>query len=114
MRINLNTKEVDVQRIGSLDPVRVLFEADGPRLFTSRDADSQLLLVYLCGESADGADYFVVPTSSATVDALQEGRLNVRDALGQSWGWLVSTAPDGHPSHAQVASLDDLPKTAAP
>jgi hypothetical protein len=114
VRINLNTKEVDVRRVGSLDPTSVLFEADGPRLFTSQDADSRPLLVYLCGESMDGTDYFVVPTSAATVEGLQDGRLNVRQALGQSWGWLVSTTPDGNPTRAQVASLEDLPQAATP
>jgi hypothetical protein len=114
VRINLNTKEIDVKWLGQLDPTHVLFEADGPRLFTSQDTNEQPLLVYLCAEDTDGADYFVVPTSPETINALEQGHLSLHDALGQSWGWLVSTTADGRPARAQVASLSVLPKTASP
>jgi hypothetical protein len=114
VKITLDTQEVDVTSLGQLDPTHVLFEADGPRLFTSRDANARTLLVYLCCEDTNGADYFVVPTFPDTINALEQGYLSLRDALGQSSGWLVSTTADGHPVRAQVASLAVLPKMAVP
>jgi hypothetical protein len=88
VKITLDTQEVDVTSLGQLDPTHVLFEADGPRLFTSRDANARTLLVYLCCED--------------TINALEQGYLSLRDALGQSSGWLVSTTADGHPVRARM------------
>lgn len=33
-----------------LEPVRVLYEFDGPRIFTCRDSAGNLFLAYQCGE----------------------------------------------------------------
>ena len=114
MRINLNTKEIDVQRLGQLEPIHVLFEAEGPRLFTSQDADGQPLLVYLCCDDRDGADYFVVPTSSSAIEALEKGHSSLYDALAHPWGWLVRVESSGRPIRAQVVSLGELPRTVIP
>jgi hypothetical protein len=88
VKITLDTQEVDVTSLGQLDPTHVLFEADDPRLFPSRDANARPLLVYRCCEDTNGADYFVVLTSPDTINALAHGHLSLRDALGRA-GWLA-------------------------
>ena len=40
-------------KLSRLVPERVLDELDGPRLFTARTDDGQLVLAYLCAEDAE-------------------------------------------------------------
>lgn len=68
----------------------VLYEYDGPRIFTCR-IGGLLQLWYECAEDlASGAKrYLIVPTDVRTIEKLKTGYKTVHDALSQAWLWAV-------------------------
>lgn len=97
-----------------LEPDAVLVEYDGPRLFTTKDADGRLLLAYVCDEDESERSLLVVPTSQAIVDQLVSGARTVRDALTQPWVWLVVTDHAGTVVEARSISVADVPEQNLP
>jgi hypothetical protein len=77
-------KEIDSGRFTPFEPVEVLYEYDGPRIFTTRDLDGELNLAHWSDEDEKATRYVVVPTSPGIVDSLRRGILSVHDALNQS------------------------------
>ena len=61
---NHDGKPIDPSRFKPFDPVEVLYEFDGPRIFTIRDADGELDLAYWSDEEQGVARYVVVPTTA--------------------------------------------------
>lgn len=100
--------------LGSLSPERVLFEYEGPRSFLARDREGELLFAHQCGESADVWRYAVVPFSDELVQALEEGRLDLRTALEQPRFWLVDIGQGGVPKLCLRSSLASVPETCLP
>lgn len=107
--------------IQHLDPREVLFEYDGPRLFTVENARGDLLLAYWMGEVGDGVSRFlVVPASDLLVTEMINGRITIRAALEQqSWAWVVeredATDALGKIERVDVTALDErlLPRPGA-
>ena len=64
-----------------LQPVRVLYEFDGPRIFTCKDGFGKLFLAYQCGESIDIMRFLIVPFSDDSERRLTEGELDLHDVL---------------------------------
>lgn len=81
--------EIEVERLGPMRPIRVLFEFDGPRTWLSKDLDGQLLLLHQCGESSATWQYFVVPFSESLVRALENGDIDLHQALNQPRLWIA-------------------------
>ncbi len=84
----------------TFQPAQVLYEFDGPRIFTCRDDDGALFLAYQCCEDADEYRLVVVPCSDELLERLTQGELTVLDALNQPDCWLFSLNHDGEPSKA--------------
>ncbi len=83
-------------KIEALDPEHVLDEYDGPRLFTVRDRDGDLLLAYHCGEDSEVERFLLVPADSALVTEIQTNALPLRAALlGRGWAWIVDRKRNG-------------------
>ena len=99
--------------LGPLTPEEVLYEFDGPRLFTARSPDGDLLLAYLCDADEARARFVVVPTDPSIVSQLQDGALPVRDALSRAPLWLVDLEPQGVVEVLETAPAD-LPDEALP
>ncbi|MFM7039359.1 MAG: hypothetical protein ACKO2L_16730 [Planctomycetaceae bacterium] len=74
--------------LGSFSPDRILYEYDGPKIFTVRDREQDLCLA--CWSAADEQfnRFIVVPTSETIVKALESGELPVAQALDQPRCWL--------------------------
>ena len=45
----------------NLEPVRVLYDFDGPRIFTCKDVNGTLFLAYQCGEDRETMRFLIVP-----------------------------------------------------
>ncbi|HRI49518.1 MAG TPA: hypothetical protein PLW65_05000 [Pseudomonadota bacterium] len=108
-------------------PADVLDDYDGPRLFTVRDDHGQTLLAYLYNdeETAEGAEYLVVPFDDDGITALRAGRMTILEALSQRWLWravghlggtakLTPTRLSAFdesmlPGHNSVLSLEHVP-----
>jgi hypothetical protein len=95
--------------ISSFTPEKVLYEFDGPLIFTVRDADGSLLLAYQCGEDEDRNHYFVVPFDDERLADLTEGRMPVLEALSQPWAWHAM-GQIGELAECNECSLRSLPE----
>jgi hypothetical protein len=89
----VNGVEVSVDWLDP-EPVEVLYEYDGPRIFTCRDRDGWLFLVYQCGEKRDTLRFLAVPFSEGQVWGLTRGHSSLLDALLQSRARVIDLGKD--------------------
>lgn len=83
-----------VEHFAGLTPEEVLYEFDGPRIYTCRDNEGMPLLVYECERDESAVRYLVVPIREAVIDELKNGQISVRLALLQSRMWVVDVKDD--------------------
>ncbi len=79
----------DFSFLGALEPQEVLYDFDGPRVFTSNDADSKLLLAYQSDESAEIRRFIIVPFSESLLSSLKAGSITLLEALDQPRVWIA-------------------------
>ena len=106
--------DAELDRFQPFEPQDVLYEFDGPRIFTILDREEELNLAYWSNEYADAWQYVVVPTSPAIVQALRSGAMAVFDALNQPRCWLCDVSHAGevvdcHRVEFETLSPDALP-----
>lgn len=107
-------KAADISWLQPFDPVDVLYEFDGPRIFTVHDADSELNLVYWSDEDGQICRYIVVPTSRKILESLRKGGISVFDALNQPRCWLCDILPTGEIFECQRVDFAEIPRDALP
>ncbi len=99
----------------TLDPVEILDDYDGPRLFTVEASDGRRLLAYQCGETASADQFLLVPTDRSTITALQANDVPLRDALtGAGIGWRLDRFRDGRLTCLTAIDIAALPAAALP
>jgi hypothetical protein len=94
----------------------VLYEFDGPRIFTTAAA-GLMCLWYESGEdeATNTVRYLVAPTDAKLVSQLKTGRKTVYDALAQPWLWIVDADAARNAIHSWVIhGLDEVPAHAKP
>lgn len=111
---DIQGKKSDRSPFTSLDPVEVLYEFDGPRIFTVRDRDGLLNLAYWSDEDEKNTRYVVVPTSTRILDDLRQGTLSALDALNQPRCWVCDVALDGGGTECSLVDFQDIPMDALP
>jgi hypothetical protein len=105
----------NLARLGTFEPVDVLLEFEGLRIFTTKDADGELLLAFQVADTDDLLRYYVVPFSQAGAQALRDGTLSIREAIDLPRGWLVDIGHEWRPTRAwSVEGLVRLPETVVP
>jgi hypothetical protein len=104
----------DPVRFSPFEPAEMLYEFDGPRIFTLNDADGELNLAYWSDQSGDRDRYLVVPTTASTIDLLREGGMSVGDALAQARCWVCDVDHDGRLVECLRVQFDTIPKDALP
>lgn len=105
--------QFDVASFQGISPEEILYEFDGPRIFTAQSALGELLF-YLADEKDGVCRYIVAPTNASIVGLLKSGVRSVRDALNQPWVWFLDTRCDGNPVAAWKGTLADAPADALP
>src|SRR5262249_42930672 len=95
-------------------PVEVLYEYDGPRIFTCRDRGGRLFLAYQCGEDRDGLRFLVVPFSEGQVWGLTRGHASLLDALLQSRARLIDVGNDWRPLRCWDVDIGSIPPRVLP
>lgn len=95
-------------------PLDILYEFDGPRIFSLRSRSGELLLAYLCDQVGNELVFLLAPTSQNAIHHLESGQMSVRDAIAQPWIWII--ARDRHWSivGCKSSSFDDLPEAVLP
>lgn len=107
-------KMVDLRRFQPFQPAEVLYEFDGPRIFTLTDAEGELNLAYWSDEDDQLTRYVVVPTTTHLLAALRRGGLSVFDALNQPRCWLCDVTHQGDLTACQRVEFEDVPRDALP
>lgn len=72
-----------------LPVVQVLYEAEQPVVYLTRTKQGQEMLAYLADETAESQFVVLAPATQASVQRLMRGSVDLRDALVDSWMWLV-------------------------
>ncbi|WP_201832842.1 hypothetical protein [Microvirga zambiensis] len=96
-----------------LRPAQVLYEFDGPLIFTVRSGLAEILF-YKVDELDDANLFLATQTSDQIISALKEGRLSVRGALLQSNHWVVETSPNLVVTRYWPLSIRDVPESFFP
>ncbi|MBC3435915.1 hypothetical protein HU735_10865 [Pseudomonas sp. BW16M2] len=100
------------QSFEGLHIVEVLYDFDGPKIFTTLGSG---VLLYFWYESEEDREeqlirYLVTPASPSQIQQLKAGYKSVHDLLKQNWLWVVDMHYDLSPSMAwRLESLDDVP-----
>lgn len=86
----------DVRQFGNLEPEDVLYELDGPKIFTVT-LGSKLHLVYESSidRETKTVRFLIAPTSALLLSDLKTGVRSVQEVLDQPWIWVLDQAFDG-------------------
>ncbi len=104
---NINGTPLSI-RFENWVPDRVLYDFDGPRIFTVRHELGDFL-AYACDEDDVITRYLLVPTGGDMMAALEKGLLTMREALAQPWLWIVDVGFDDVPRQLWRSTLDAIP-----
>jgi hypothetical protein len=105
---------MDPALLGRAEIEEVLYEAEMPVLYTTRNAFGQLLLAYVADDAADAIWLVLAPCAPRAIGDLKQGRLAVREALTASWLWLALKVPEGTIKKVWAITPDDLPSEHLP
>ncbi len=94
-------------------PDRVLYDFDGPRIFTVRHELGDFL-AYACDEDDEITRYLLAPTSGDMITALEKGARTMREALAQPWLWVVDVGFDDVPRQIWRSTLEAIPESHLP
>jgi hypothetical protein len=111
---NIIGKAVENARFQPFQPAEVLYEFDGPRIFTLNDAEGELNLAYWSDEDQQICRYVVVPTATTILAALRKGSISVFDALNQPRCWLCDVTHQGDLSRCQRVEFEAVPRDSLP
>ena len=111
---DIQGKAADVARFRPFDPKEVLYEFDGPRIFTLADPDGELNLAYWSDGDQDNFRYVVVPTTTRILDSLRTGEISVFDALNQPRCWVCDISTSGDVGECWRVDFDSIPRDALP
>lgn len=103
-----------VDKFGTFEPVQILYECDGPRIFTVENQDGNLMLAYLCDEEDDVFYFLVVPTTNQMVEVLLSGKKTVHEVLSQPWVWLLKQPCGGPIRKASSLDASSIPEDVLP
>jgi hypothetical protein len=97
-----------------LEPVRILYAFDGPRIFTCKDNAGNLFLAYQCDEDGEALRFLVVPFSEDLERKLTGGEIDVRDALSGPSVWLFDLGNRWQVLRSWKVETRDLPGDTLP
>jgi len=107
-------KPVPSERFQPVEPVDVLYEFDGPRIFTLWDSEGELNLAYWSDEDERVCRHVVVPTTARILAGLRQGDISVYDALNQPRCWLCDVAHGGEIDACQRVDFEAIPPDSLP
>lgn len=105
--------EKSAANLAPVTPEKVMYEFDGPLVFTAKLGLSMYLFSKY--DEEEELDYFIaVPTSKNVIDALDAGNLSLRGALGEGDCFLVEIAEDFKISRYWEVTLGQFPEKTLP
>lgn len=113
----INGTDIDLFTSKKLIVEEVLFEFDGPKIFTHNE-HNRLHLIYESDLDEDNQKvrFIASPTDSKTIEKLKEGNISVHDALAQPWVFALETDFDWNiDAQFLIADgIDGIPEDARP
>ena len=109
----INAPEFGIEPFVGVQLDEILYEFDGPRIFTATSLFGTLLY-FLAEEDDEVSRFIVVPTNAQIVERLKSGILSVWDALNQPWIWVVDISFNGIPQKSWRCTLADVPADVLP
>jgi hypothetical protein len=97
-----------------LEPVRVLYNFDFPRIYICKDTPGNLYLAYVCGEEPEELRYLVVRADDDLETKLIRGQINLHDALTPARAWIFDLRNSWVPIRAWQVDPDSLPSEVLP
>ena len=102
-------------RFGDVVPLDVLLDFEGPRIFSFRNPDDELLLAYQIGETDDEYRYLIVQANEDLISDLRDGHLSILQAIDQPRAWVLDISTEWRPVRAwSEGGLVSLPQTVLP
>lgn len=92
-----------------LPVVRVLYEAEQPIVYLTKTRQGQEMLAYLASETDQHQYIIVSPTTPNSVKKLETGSIGVREALVDTWMWLVKEGFDDAGAEVWSVGEADIP-----
>ena len=93
---------------------RVLYEAEQPIVYLTRNTHRQVMLAYLAGEDAQFRFTLLAPISDRDLQLLEQGQLSLRDALTGTWMWLLRESQLTGDVGLWSVSVEQMPKDHLP
>lgn len=88
---------------------RVLYEAEQPIVFLTHSASGQSLLAYLAHESSSCVAYILASASPRKVQQLEQGGVDVREALCSDWMWILRYQAQSSTFGVWVVTESEIP-----
>ncbi len=88
---------------------RVLYEAEQPIVYLTKTKQGQLMLAYLTQETDSHQFIMVAPTTLSSISKLENGALGLREALTETWMWMVRTSFTQGDSEVWSVTEDMIP-----
>lgn len=98
----------------AFSPTEVLYEFDGPRVFTLTDKFGGLNLAVWSDEDGLVERYLVAVSSARIVGELKAGRTTVREALEQPRAWVCDVMPSGEIQNIWQVEMSQVPSDTLP
>ncbi len=112
---DVNAPEYPPELIGNVFPTdEMLFEYNGPLIFTFKTHWNGIALAYLSDEEENILRYVIAPTCESIVKRLKSGIISILDALDQPMTWLADITTDGVIRRSWLIHIKDLPEDAIP
>jgi hypothetical protein len=93
---------------------RVLYEAEQPIVYLTKTKQGQVMLAYLAQETDRHQFVIVAPTALSSISKLENGALGLREALTETWMWMVRTSFTQKDSEVWSVTEDTIPELNLP
>jgi hypothetical protein len=93
---------------------RVLYEAEQPIVYLTKTKQGQVMLAYLAQETDRHQFVIVAPTALSSISKLENGALGLREALTETWMWMVRTSFTQGDSEVWSVTEDMIPDISLP
>lgn len=100
---------VFLSQIKEISPIEILYDFDGPKIFTIKDKNNNLLLLYQCFEDDTIRRFLMVPTNDGIIRLLKSNELPVYTALKQSWAWFLDVINNDDVVGIRPVNINDVP-----
>ena len=93
---------------------RVRYEAEQPIVYLTKTKQGQMMLAYLSQETDSHQFVIVAPTTLSSISRLENGALGLREALTETWMWVIRTSFTHGDSEVWSITEDTIPELNLP